>query len=184
MRKRFVLGATATALALMGGVAAAQSFGDSAETQPAGPVHACVESDGTLAWFQWREGADPNCYDGDGGITRWSWNQTGEPGADGNDGVNGTDGISGYEVLNTEERVSTGSGVVAISCPDGKFATGGGFEFSAVRGEGGVQIMASQPTTPVEQEDGTWRSTGWEVKYTVLADQANVKPTVHCATVN
>lgn len=40
-------------------------------------VWACVHEDGRLAYFQFRDDADPNCGDGAGGLQRWSWTVNG-----------------------------------------------------------------------------------------------------------
>jgi len=49
-------------------------------TQPNGPQYACVDEDGSLAYFQTRRPGDPGwsdaayfCWDGEGGLTRWAF---------------------------------------------------------------------------------------------------------------
>lgn len=186
MRKRIVLGITA--LALLGGASIAGAVvQDEMTAQPEGPVTACVNPDGSLAWLQFRQHEDypayDECYDGPGGRVQWTWDAEGDQGPAGNDGTDGANGISGYEVLAPEQRVGNGPGELVVNCPEGKNIISGGYQISATRG-GDVDILSSQPVGLTENEDGTWGGTAWSVEYLVNGTAANVKVAATCAIVS
>ena len=85
MRKSaLAIGSAALATVAVGGavyVATAQSQAPAYDTtQREGVQYACVDEDGSLAYFQTRRPGDPGwseaayfCWDGEGGLTRWAF---------------------------------------------------------------------------------------------------------------
>lgn len=113
--------------------------------------------------------------------------EQGERGPQGPAGRDGQDGVSGYEVLAPEARFDAGTHEKDVDCPDGKYAIAGGYEASADGANGANTVVhASQATGLVEQDDGTWRASGWMVRFTIGGDatQGNMKVLVTCAEVN
>lgn len=184
-RTVIILGAS-VALVLGGGIALAAS---DASQQPDGPTFLCVDKAGVTKYVQFRRdgaGNPPAC---NRGLHQWKLGAQGAPGQDGQDGApgrdgqDGADGVSGYEVLAPEQRYTTGSHTMTVTCPEGKVVLGGGYGISAQRGEGGTTVEASQvdPASLTENEDGTWVGTAWQVQFTVHGTQANMKTTATCA---
>lgn len=108
----------------------------------------------------------------------------GADGADGSDGKDGADGVSGYEVISKEEiKFSSGLKELSVSCPEGKYAISGGYEASNDNANGANTVVhASQATDLTQLDDGTSRSTGWMVRYTLDHVLGTMKVQVTCAS--
>lgn len=74
----------------------------------------------------------------------------GEPGVQGEPGPQGEPGVAGYEIVSVEVLMSPDS-LRTATCPDGKFAVGGGFDPVM---DGPFEFLGSYPTA-----DGT----GWTI---------------------
>jgi len=83
-KSTLAIGSAALAAVAVGGtvyVATAQNQAPAYDTtQREGVQYACVDEDGSLAYFQTRRPGDPGwseaayfCWDGEGGLTRWAF---------------------------------------------------------------------------------------------------------------
>jgi hypothetical protein len=142
-------------LALVGGVAYA-SIPDSN-----GVIHACRKNtDGSVRVIDTDLGQ--TCASG---WTAFTWNQTGPQGPTGATGAQGPAGADGVSGLQTFEASGTANATsiktLAVACPNGKVALGGGVEVDPFVD---MAIVASVPQGATG--DGSDNASGWlaEVK--------------------
>ena len=94
------------------------------------------------------------------------WNQTGPQGPQGPPGVVGYSYVESPRVTATAQADGTWSADVAVTCPDGKHATGGGYRVLQFRG-GVPETALVHTNSPTVFDDGGPRN--WQV--TAIADR-------------
>lgn len=98
-------------------------------------------------------------------------------------GADGADGVSGLEVVGTEVTVLAGASdkTVAISCPEGKRAVGGGYHAEGAEGQDLV-VHESAPSVGLVKDGDVWNATGWTVRASnPSGSKAQVQAYVTCA---